>query len=370
MKKSQISIQFNWVFILIVGGIILLFFVGLGVKVKDVHQSSVDVSTKESFNTILAGVTNSPEEAAMIIELPRTEINFECQPNDGFSGYIIGSGQQAIGELPFFAPESVNSEFLTAWTVAWKVPYEVTNFLYITSRENRYIIIKDSSELYKELNKTLKSKRLNADDPRMFFNKEVVDDSSISSLENEGENKVHFVYFADPDCSPPQVPPDFDSMARNDLTALCINPSQEEDFMDYYGNLTFYEYYGGQFVKVGSHPYLGKASILGGIIAGSVQMYQCGMENAFERLSYISFVNQKRSEKMETQMYGDCATVFTTAARLYGFIHDRTADFNFENVQDIFEIGYEGYTGGGTYNGNNLLDTNYFSRGKSCGPIY
>ena len=51
-RKAQVSTQFNWIFILIVGGLILSMFVAFSSKQKSIAEVQIDARSLEGINTI------------------------------------------------------------------------------------------------------------------------------------------------------------------------------------------------------------------------------------------------------------------------------------------------------------------------------
>jgi len=54
-KKGVVDIQFNWIFVLISGAILLIIFTGIIINQKDISQTSIDVLVLKNLNAVLAG---------------------------------------------------------------------------------------------------------------------------------------------------------------------------------------------------------------------------------------------------------------------------------------------------------------------------
>ena len=52
MKKGQVSFQLNWVFVIIIGVIILTFFISVVSKQKEVSDNKISASVAKSFETL------------------------------------------------------------------------------------------------------------------------------------------------------------------------------------------------------------------------------------------------------------------------------------------------------------------------------
>ena len=76
-KIAQISIQFSWIFILIAGAIILLFFTSIIYKQKDISEQKLSASVLNQLETILtsSGLSSGTINA---IDTPQLELGFLC----------------------------------------------------------------------------------------------------------------------------------------------------------------------------------------------------------------------------------------------------------------------------------------------------
>src|SRR3989338_3659037 len=94
MKQAQIEVTFNWIYILIAGTVILLFFIGIAMKQKlsSEQQLSGDiVRTLQSIFTA-ASVSEKTKNTIDISGLQDYTFYFRCQ--EGTSEYGIIKNQQ------------------------------------------------------------------------------------------------------------------------------------------------------------------------------------------------------------------------------------------------------------------------------------
>jgi len=138
-KKAQVQeTQLNWVFILIVGAIILGFFTFIVMKQKVSSEAKFSGKVSQQINTILVGAKVSSGTVQMI-PTPELEIRFTC--ND----YYIGPASQRLGNRVVFAPEYLDGDELITWALDWSVPFKVSTFLYMTTPFIKYVVV-DSDE--------------------------------------------------------------------------------------------------------------------------------------------------------------------------------------------------------------------------------
>jgi len=297
-KKGQAEVQFNWIFVLVVGGIILIFFTAIVLKQKSVSEQKLSATMAADLETIFAGASVSKGTSHMF-EIPNLEMNFDC------SRFYMGQINKPLGKQVIFAPSKVKGDKLLTLTLEWNVPFKSSNFLFVTSPDVRYIFVYDSSslDLLGLINDSLPS-GLNAE----FY--EAADANAVRSLMNsisdKNNYKVRFVF----------VVSSFDEnslnnfnfsklsgMVGDDLTALLIKPSGGS-----VKNVYFFKSNGGSFVLVGdsiSFDFVSPReevealpSLLGAIISDDLESYNCIMRKAFERLELVSSIYLDKVDKL------------------------------------------------------------------------
>ena len=87
-RKSQISIQFHWIFILIAGALILTFFVSIIMKQKSVSEQKIATTLITDLDEIISGAAAGDIESIHIVKIPETEIEYICTKED-YSEYSI-----------------------------------------------------------------------------------------------------------------------------------------------------------------------------------------------------------------------------------------------------------------------------------------
>ncbi|MBU1204486.1 MAG: hypothetical protein KKE93_01095 [Nanoarchaeota archaeon] len=264
-KKGVISVQFNWVFILIAGVLILLFFGSLVLNLKKNSDITIADTIITNMQTIMTGAEVSVRTINPIT-IPDKEIKFSC---DSIS---IGDIRKDITKNKIvFAPEVIKGRTLLAWALDWNTPYHVTNFLYLTTPNIKYVFIKPLDQEAEELFDLLPDK----------INKKKED---LSDIKDTG-NYFKLVFF---DYSNPQVPPHLNSVSNNKVSAINIISGTNE--------IEFYKKKGAQFEPVGKANYLGNPMILGAMFSGNLEDYECNVEKAFNKLGIVSMVYEKRTD--------------------------------------------------------------------------
>lgn len=268
MNKKAFEIQFNWIFVLVAGTAILLFFAAIVVKQKNIAETSTRATILKSIEAIItsAGVS---KDTTTIIDIPNSDINVDC------GRVSIGGVSKQYQSLLLFAPSLIKGNKLITQTSAFSIPYRAVNLLYITSPQLRYIIIGNSS-LAGEINKSLPS-----DLKKEFY-------QSIPAIKNENNYKVRFVVFGDMIGFPKSL----EKMPNSDVTAINVIGDAEK------GTIEFYQKDDGSWLLKGSSIYLGKHPLIGAVYTDTLDMYECNMQNVFSRLNLVTKIYSDRINEL------------------------------------------------------------------------
>lgn len=275
MRKSQVSVQFHWIFIVIAGAIILGFFIGIALKQKTISEKQLAGEVMEELNQIFAGAGAS-EETSIKIDIPDIEIEFSCKA--GVSMYSIkdsGASKDTTYDI-IFAPDLVKGESLVTWALPWKMPFNVQNFLMVTSPSVRYIFI------YKNgVSDELASAIMDAIPDTIA--KEMYEESEIDDIADKDNYRVRFVFLQ----ATPKLPAAFADLKDEDVSAVEINQNSY---------VQFYKKDGEKFSPDGglTDVLIKDPMMYGAIFAGDADMYNCNTEKAYTRLRYVAEIYKER----------------------------------------------------------------------------
>ena len=146
MNKKGFEVQFNWLFVLVAGAAILLFFTVVVAKQKSVSETSTKAAVLKSIEAIITGAGIS-SDTINTVNIPESDIEVGC------GRVSIGGVSKQYQSLILFAPGFIRGSKIITQTLPFNAPYRATNLLYATSTGARYIIIGDTS-LAGEINKT------------------------------------------------------------------------------------------------------------------------------------------------------------------------------------------------------------------------
>ena len=129
-KSAQIQVAFNWVYILIAGAVILMFFVGIVVKQKSAAEEDLQREVVNVLKSILVGASVSEKTMSSIKTsgLSKYTFEFKCQEGNSYFG-IKGQNTQRTKLQPIFAPENIKTTQLLLWSLPYNLPYKIMDLL-------------------------------------------------------------------------------------------------------------------------------------------------------------------------------------------------------------------------------------------------
>jgi hypothetical protein len=349
-KKAVIAVQFHWIFVIIAGALILIFFGNLIFKHKDVADVQISSTVITDFDAILTGALVSTD-TVNIIDIPKLDINFEC---DKFN---IGQVKKQTQDRIIFSPDLIKGGTLITYGTDWSYPYRISNILYLTTPQVRYIIVDDVGEMGEYLNDSLPTE----------INKELIDRSVIDSgnLQNLNDYRVKFIYLSTGDLNlleAKSLAP-FQDMLNQHVSAIVVEKDSNTPEL---GHVTFYQKQGlnWEFQEI-EQGYYTKESLMGAVYAADYDMYKCGMDKAFKKLNIITNIVLNRTTRLKDD-YGvghDCYSIYEDAEPdLNSIATDSSGEFSYNAANFIYT----------TLNnvGVDLKDINQRAQLYSCVLIY
>jgi hypothetical protein len=290
-KKAVLEIQMHWIFVIIAGAIILTFFIGIVAKQRSISRQELIFDINSDLNLLFSGAQVS-EGSITEVDIPNLEIEFSCRD------YWIEGQKKTLGAKPVFAPKKIEGDKILLWALAWKMPFKVDNFLYVTAPNIRYVFVDAPSNIYAKIpGKVDKEQTTNP-----------------SNLNDKGNKKIRFIIH-----NKRPVELSFPSwLKKYDVTALSV---VEEN------RLEFYTYNNG-WERQGSSFYLKEESLFGAIFSEDFEEYNCVMDKAVRELNAVAKIYAKRTEYLD---YSSVCPLFYSEEdiRLFERIESETAGKNF-----------------------------------------
>ena len=290
-KKGAIEISFNWIFVMIAGAVILLFFISLVNTQREKSELNIALTIKTELKSILIGASLS-EARQLNIDLPKVNIKFICEFDDCdtfdtsdnpgcYSQYEIGDtgvNEQTPSQI-LFAPSQILGKKILTWTLPWNLPFYVSNFLYITGTNVKYLFVNDGDEsinLYNEFPKDA--------------NKILLNPNEVGYEDSEGNKNFKFI-FTNTEPGSVIISQDIlDAAPIEDINAIKINRNPNQ--------IEFYKIENDFFVLEGTVNYITDVEIYAAIFSNTLNFYSCNMQKAFNRLHLIARVLEGRSNAL------------------------------------------------------------------------
>lgn len=339
MSKKGFEIQFNWMFVLIVGAAIILFFAAIAVKQKDVSESSAKVTLLRKIEGIIYGASASTDTTTQL-SLPDHTIRVECNK------ISLGNIQRQYLNLILFAPSELKGGSFITQALGFNLPYRSTNLLLLTSPKIKYILI-GNNNLAKELNRTMASD----------LDKENYPSYDETKIKYQRSHRVRFIFVNTN--LPTNVPNSLAKMRDEDISALKVNGDIDK------GTLEFYEKKNNKFISKSTSMYVAKSSLAGAVYSDDEELYSCSMKNAFSRLKMVTNVYAERATKLKdsTSLSTECRSIYANALTYLNIIQDSASRLieDIKNFNDINKLNMAS---------NELSKQNKEAQKFSCPLIY
>ncbi len=281
--KAQVEVTFNWIYILIAGGIILLFFVGIVFKQKAVSEEALTGDVLRIMETILtgAGLSEKTKNKVDISGLSEYTLFFNCQ--EGVGEYGIKGQYRENAVDPIFSPREIKGSQLNLWSLPYHLPFKVIDFLILAPENTKYFLVGQSEFFDEFLEET-------EEDPNTKFriNREHLPDPWDLASASPGKNFQ--VRIVDATGAALQdgvlVPPPLNGMEDDKVTGLSF---VAENLVDFYQKKDgFWEKLNREPVSLVSLGGERDAAKYGAVFSDHPDVYQCNMNKAFRRLKYLN----------------------------------------------------------------------------------
>lgn len=298
-KKAAIEIQFNWIFALIAGGLILFFFITVISGQKETSEQKLHTELTSQFELIFAGqgvATGTKNQIA----IPPVPISFGC--ND----YSIGDQSRAFGNSIVFSPPKIEDNMMLTATRAWLIPFKVSNFIYLTAPNIKYYFVGFNEELQTLIEEAM---------PLGETYYEFVDEAGYANLQYERNPFVKFVFngIAEQPENIPNLPGSFLDLTPDQVRGVNLVP-QIRSIADFDGKtaMVFLKKEGNgwslddESVSQESFVNIKFEMFLGGVFAGTAELFQCNMRRAFFRLKYVAGVYDTKLQQLQRKPQYNC----------------------------------------------------------------
>ncbi len=242
MNKKGVSIVFNWIFVGVVGALLLVFLISFALNLKatseEISYSILGMKLRDMFISLSSG-----EEAVVLKDMPINYNDRVIFDGDHIKLYKKNTNLAKTKVEEFiFSGELKKGQFYV-WSKPWEMPFKVSNFLIINSG-NGYSF---------------------SNEPRFF--------DLPSEFDVGSGKKVSFVQSSVFKCR---------ESSSNDIEIIY---EKEYGVVCYYKDNTL----------VKEVNFLGEAMMYGAIFANDAEAYEKNYKRAMKRLKFLAMVYREKS---------------------------------------------------------------------------
>ncbi len=275
-QKRAFTIQFSWIFILIVGFMVMLFVITSISKQGEVSTSDVNVEILQNVDSIISTSWQSVN-TFKIVNTPKITIEYICE--DNYSAYSVNSKLRRVDDLIIFAPKQIDGKKIFTWSKEYKMPMKIVNVLYLTNEKHKYIFVNSST------NNVMRFLSSNFPENMTF---ETVNPGF--DLE-DGNFDMYTIISTDEDYNGAGVP----ASIRKKTKVVIINTSSG-NYQN--GNVSFYSFNNEGLLEFdGEGVYLDESTLYGAIFSSGISDYECTIDKLMRKSKNLYQIYHNVAEK-------------------------------------------------------------------------
>ena len=263
-KKGQ-GIQFNWIYVVLAGAIILGFFSWFIVRYIDLQNTSLDAKVARNIDSNLLAIKGASQFKPVIDLGDSFAFDFSCD-----SLTVNTRHTQKIDDKIIFSSEHITkTRNLNVWTYGLDAGFFVDNLIYIIDPKQKYYLVYDKD---KDFVQTLYDRM-----PNSLYNNIFISDYAGASLSSAGKNK--FVLFFEPSGEQLEI---LSSKGK----VVSIEAKQS-------GKITFYD-----FGSVSVDSFFGYGLLYGAVFSDSLEQYGCSKKRVLDKLGLLSNIYYTKARNL------------------------------------------------------------------------
>lgn len=354
-KTGAVEIQFNWIFVLIIGSMIIVFFVMIAQKQKQASDKSLAADILSDMELIFTGQSVSVGREDVLI-IPDIPIDISC------ADFSMMGIPKELGQTLLFAPTRIEGDELITWTLSFDVPFKVANFMYMTSADDKYYFIvadpvggidecassdPDDDTLWGPIIDSERNLQLGEILP-LRLDVKCIHVSDLTGLSYEKNPYVKFVFLENAFSSLPVVLPTetLDEFKKARVSVMAIEDTTttawEKGGTDIH--LSRVDDIGSATYSMGSFPAFGAEAVIGAIFSSDYETYECVMGRAIKRMQNVAKVYKERSQRLQDHFADqDCGYRSQNPGLFDSYITFPTPggaiDIDADQVESLFALG-------------------------------
>ena len=323
-KSAQIEVSFNWIFVLIAGAAILFFFIRVIGSETEFAESASHARAVSRMNSVITALKQNPDSVSVQDRL-NFEIEFECTVEGQSYGIRNSNARETLPHEIVFTPQKIGSSRLVAWVKTFNAPFPVSSTLYLTDEQTKYVFLTDGDannrvsyfynqfprNISKELTTLLEFKQRGDEGYReyiLIISEDQADQNFGFSTDDRRAlaSKINSVIYIDENTNEIVF-----HELKNDLNYLDVTPSRKQYFTE--------------------------ESIIGAIISGNPELYECAMNKVLDHIKISAEINLERIKKIRTAYGSDhsCYSMYspTIAQDFFENLAQASQNKNYENIR-------------------------------------
>lgn len=293
-RRAAIEAQFTWLFALLAGAVIFLFFVMFIRNWGESSEQTFCADVREHLTTVFVSSQTSLRTMNNV-SIPKLDIQFDC------TGYNLPC-RESFGNNIIFSPERIEGHALITYALGWDMPYRSSNMLYLTQPEVRYIFLTEVEEVYDLMPDAV--------------NTELVSETEASSLKTQNSPSVRVVVKQgnwDPDNL------NLGALNSLDSDVLTVVEVKKLSAASETAEVTYFEKTGDKTFEPIEPAFtvIGEEALLGAVFSGSSELFGCTLGRALERYQYVTEVYLNRATELKSATLPKaCTDRYATATAL------------------------------------------------------
>ena len=289
MKKAQISVPFQWIYVLIAGAAILILFVSFVARQRDSSELQLNAEVTQKLEQIFI-LTAQTTKTFNPAKMSPAELHFSCDADD-VSEYWVNSGSaESLETIVAFSSAKIPVETqLDTWTWPVDMPFSVMNAIFLSSPTITTIVVHDDTALSQTL-------LLKIQDIPPQFNFQIL---SVDEFKNEASYSlstpiVRVIYLTEID----QLPQRISEMPDENVILLQVESER---------SVAYYRKQGAQLISdPEDHVAILRAAdpnpaFMGALFSHNAEYYKCTMRKILKRMTLLTEVYEKRATAMKQQ---------------------------------------------------------------------
>jgi hypothetical protein len=342
LGKRGFAMQFNWIFVLIAGAVIIGFFFSLINNLIHSEDVGTKVRATQEIDALLK-INLASENTQKIADFgSKLSIVFFADRETTYSEYSAeGSPRTARYDFNvIFSPNQLDADELLIQTFTLDTPFRSMPVVYATNREIEYVFLNMSSHVIQTILAFV---------PANLTKKMIWEEEQLAFMENYPDRNYDRTVFVTDDINFDYIAGvRFDSFSRpaERLFVVVITPGP--GVIASYGNISFYRYTQDEgFVLNGTSPYFDHRLMIGGVISHDRNIFENNMRKVLKRINLLSGLYDRRIRRYAgefeqcTQLYVNVLDILTGSSGSIKSLSEDREELTYEDMSLIFAASNE-----------------------------